>query len=859
MCTALPAVLLALLGPLLPARAQAPLRTPLVTHTDQALAGAIDVSSLPSSQLLSLILTLRSSEAQSAALAQLLADQVTSSSPRFHQWLTPQQVAAQFGASSDQMSHVISWAESYGLSVDSVSPSSLRISVSGSASQVERAFAVTLHQYQRKGGLVFANVAPPSLPVDTALEISAIDGLDNLSADALSATYANAQHVPVSSGLDFASLAGLIDANATAVLHLSSSLCTSVVSPSQLAEYRLLLEQANVQGVTVLADQGCATGAFPAALAEVTAITSPASSGDVSAPIVSRPAWQAAVGLPSDGMRATPDLVTSSTADLVRMLNGLVIQTGERLGNVNHTLYALAPEAGLYTQPDAAPDGTWEPATGLGLVNLTALARAWPRGVGASTMTLASSASSLVQGQTFTLTATEAVASGGGSIPTGAIFFTSPQPGFTASSVVLNASGAATSPAWLLPAATYLITATYSGDGTYGATSATATVTVQSVPAGATTTTLSISPTNPLSGVPATLTATVAPTAVSAAVPAGTVSFYKGSTLLGTGTLATVGSSAVATLTTTLTGSSAQTLTAVYSGNTSFAASTSPALSVIPATAASGVTLTSNVATTLSGYSVTLTASVSGATAAGVTPTGNVSFYVAGASPRLLGVSAVGAAGAGLSIAVLATPNIPDGAQTIYAVYAGDANFSPVISNNLSIGVSDYNVTFVPQSLTVARGQSGQMTLVLGAINGFPGTVAFGCTPPPNTEITCSFSPATLTGGGTSTMTLQTTAPKTSSLRAPSTSFRAVEGVVLASLLGFFLPSRRRRVPLRLLLLLALALTMNLGCAANDFAQTGPITDAGTPLGTASMVVNTAGTDGVNTVRHNYTFQVTVQ
>ncbi len=468
------AALLALLAPSSAMQAQDSSRITLVTHADQALASAIDAGPMPSSQPLSLTLTLRSPAASSATLDPLLQNQGASSFPRLRSWLSPQQFSEQSGASTGQLATVATWAEAQGLLVHAVSSSGLRLSISGSASQVERAFAVPLHLYQAHGQVFFANVSQPSLPADVAAAVLAIDGLDNLS------SYA-------------------------------------------------------------------AAGAAP---------------------------------------------VRSATASPV----------------------------------------------------------------------------------------------------------------------------------------------------------------------------------------------------------------------------------------------------------------------------AAGVTLTSNVSATLSGYSVTLTASVTGATASAVTPTGNVSFYVAGTTPRLLGVSAVGMAGAGLSIAVLATPNIPTGAQTIYAVYAGDTNFSSALSNNLSIGVSDYNVTFVPQSLTVARGQSGQMTLVLGLINSFPGTVAFGCTPPPNTEITCAFSPTTLTGGGTSTMTLQTSAPKTAALRHRSPpGFRAVGGVLFASLLGFLLPRRQRRVPSLMLMLLALALTMNLGCATNNFVQTGAVTDAGTPLGTASMIVNTAGTDGLNTIRHNYTFQVTVQ
>src|ERR1035438_469319 len=46
-------------------------------------------------------LLLKQSAAQQAALQQLLADQRNPSSPNYHQWLTPEQYAAQFGVSQN--------------------------------------------------------------------------------------------------------------------------------------------------------------------------------------------------------------------------------------------------------------------------------------------------------------------------------------------------------------------------------------------------------------------------------------------------------------------------------------------------------------------------------------------------------------------------------------------------------------------------------------------------------------------------------------------------------------------------------------------------------------------------------------
>ena len=60
-----------------------------------------------------------------------------------------------------------------------------------------------------------------------------------------------------------------------------------------------------------------------------------------------------------------------------------------------------------------------------------------------------------------------------------------------------------------------------------------------------------------------------------------------------------------------------------------------------------------------------------------------------------------------------------------------------------------------------------------------------------------------------------------------------------------------------LLVLIALALGANFGCSdGGNFLSS---LTGGTPLGTTTVTVNTAGSDGVNTVRHDYAFQVTIQ
>jgi hypothetical protein len=67
-------------------------------------------------------------------------------------------------------------------------------------------------------------------------------------------------------------------------------------------------------------------------------------------------------------------------------------------------------------------------------------------------------------------------------------------------------------------------------------------------------------------------------------------------------------------------------------------------------------------------------------------------------------------------------------------------------------------------------------------------------------------------------------------------------------------------MPLLLTSLIAMALVPVLGCSLGATTQTTPpVTDPGTPLGTQNFTITTAGYDGVNTARHNYQYQVTIQ
>jgi hypothetical protein len=117
--------------------------------------------------------------AQEASLQALIAAQQNPSSPLYHQWLTPDQFAAQFGMSDADLSKVESWLEQQGFSIDSVARSKNAIHFSGTARQVEQAFSTEMHKYKVNGTAHFAPSTALSVPSVLAPAVLGIQNLDN--------------------------------------------------------------------------------------------------------------------------------------------------------------------------------------------------------------------------------------------------------------------------------------------------------------------------------------------------------------------------------------------------------------------------------------------------------------------------------------------------------------------------------------------------------------------------------------------------------------------------------------------------------------------------------------------------------
>jgi uncharacterized protein (TIGR03437 family) len=133
----------------------------------------------PSLELSYVTLLLKPSPDQQASLDRLLADQQDPSSPSHHKWLTPEQFADRFGASSTDIAKIVAWLESQGLTVNDVARGRHWISFTGKADQIDRAFRTEIHRYTLDGETHYANASEPSIPAALANVVGGFAGLDD--------------------------------------------------------------------------------------------------------------------------------------------------------------------------------------------------------------------------------------------------------------------------------------------------------------------------------------------------------------------------------------------------------------------------------------------------------------------------------------------------------------------------------------------------------------------------------------------------------------------------------------------------------------------------------------------------------
>jgi hypothetical protein len=507
-------------------------------------------------------------------------------------------------------------------------------------------------------------------------------------------------------------------------------------------------------------------------------------------------------GLSAGQFYITGEGGTSASAPAFAGILALIRQaTGERQGQADYVLYHLARSAvsgyhdiktGNNSVPcqQGTPDcvlnsaqnyflsgynaGTgFDLASGIGSVDASALIANWSSaGLAPTTTSLSVAPASLQHGEIAQVSAT--VTSKGGE-PTGdvALFAAANPPSLPLGAGIGTyplASAGSTGELALnsLPGGTYQLEASYGGSAKF-AGSVSAPVMLTITPESSTTA-VSESAINPLNGVPAPsgqvpygyfLDLIAQPYGNHSKVvdgkiepdgtPTGTVIFKKGSSTIGNAPVALEG---YAELTGSFPTPGAETVTASYSGDNSFNASSGSTKFTVTQ-GATQLSLSADT-TKYAGKPITFTVALSTASSAAA-PTGTITL-VSGAE-TLAQTPLVGSAASGTTLAsgsaTITTSHLPYGTQPILATYSGDTNYAGSSSTPLLVqGKPGFSLTGFSLTLP-AEHSTGSGSVVTQAKGTYSGTVLYTCvlttTADTSTPPECAMDPGTetLTVGGT--------------------------------------------------------------------------------------------------------------
>jgi subtilase family serine protease len=419
-----------------------------------------------------------------------------------------------------------------------------------------------------------------------------------------------------------------------------------------------------------------------------------------------------------------------------------------------------------------------------------------------------------------------------------------------------------------LPLGNNTITAQFVGDSNYAASAVSNSATISNQ--AATTTTITSSNLTIQHGASVTFTAVVTGSQAGSPALTGTVQFTSNGTAFGSQVPLVNGQAQIST--SSLPGGGTLTIQANYSGDANYEASFS-ALQEIVQLLATTTTVTTSSATIQQGASVTLTAQVAPVHSGGPALTGTVQFLSAVTSGGT--ASPIGAAASvSNGQAQLTTSSIPVGTQFVFGSYSGDSNYASsqaFIAEQVTPG-PDFSISFAPAVVSVSSpGASATTTVTVTGSNGYNGAINFSsasCFSGLPFESSCSFSPATVTGSGSTILTVSTTAPSSlvplsryidvGGWRTPAGAIRLL--ILAIALCTLAIQARRRRWNLASAVLM---FTLLIGIAAcggggsgggGGVGGTGP-TNPGTPVVTNQTITVTA-TSGTTT--HTFTFTLNV-
>jgi hypothetical protein len=476
-------------------------------------------------------------------------------------------------------------------------------------------------------------------------------------------------------------------------------------------------------------------------------------------------------------------------------------------------------------------------------------------------------------------------------VATGVVTFT--VNGAVAGSSSVDANGTAEWIGGYLPVGSYTISATYSGDASFQASSTTPFnfSVIQNVKSNVgvfndPSCTSSKTGFTCIAGTNVTFTGIITTYAnFTEPVPTGTITYtlgsnspivvplgplvteyFEGSNLIVLGAVAPVSFTNLQS-TASLTGGY-ETLTAVYSGDANYkTASTStrvtvnpPATGLLPSTTTIAIANPTS-GTITPGTLVSITGTVKGNGT--IAPTGTITAHV-GYSLYLTPAKLVPGANGVSTATVSFTPGqLGTGDNFMTFAYSGDANYLPGSSTAVDVQntYTDFSLQTPTTAIAITDGATGSATINITPLFSFTGPVALTCSAPGS--LICTLGSASVTVGSTgiasTTVTLNTVTPIVtgslpSDLGWPS---RTATGTALAALLLFVLPRRKRLGKVLFALVAVAALSAGIGCghSSSQPASTAPTTQLAVK---GNYTVTVTGTS-VNGAVHSVPLTVTVQ
>ncbi len=134
----------------------------------------------PATQLTNVRLVLSRTSAQEAALEQYLVQLQDKSSPNYHKWLTPDEFGKLYGPADSDIAVLVAWLQSQGLTLETISKGRTNIAFSGSVSQVEGAFHISIHSFSANGTQFYSNTTDPRIPSALAPVVMGIAHLNTI-------------------------------------------------------------------------------------------------------------------------------------------------------------------------------------------------------------------------------------------------------------------------------------------------------------------------------------------------------------------------------------------------------------------------------------------------------------------------------------------------------------------------------------------------------------------------------------------------------------------------------------------------------------------------------------------------------